>query len=166
MDSPEYYRPTRELWLYPTLEDLTKWGAALGDTDLISFDIETRNKQITCIGFSPHAGLAMCLPFWSQTTPGGSYWTNYTEEVHAWKWVREILTNDTPKVAQNGLYDIQYLWRKMHIPVLNYAHDTMLAHHAVQPEVPKSLDFLASIYTNEPSWKSMRSEHDLFKRDA
>jgi hypothetical protein len=34
----------------------------------------------------------------------------------------------------------------------------MLLHHAMQPEAPKGLEFLGSVYTNEASWKLMRSK--------
>ena len=36
----------------------------------------------------------------------------------------------------------------------------MLLHHALQPESPKGLDYLGSIYTNEAAWKlTVRMKH-------
>jgi hypothetical protein len=43
--------------------------------------------------------------------------------------------------------------------------DTMLLHHAMYPELPKSLGFLGSIYTNESAWKLMRQDSEELKRD-
>jgi len=40
----------------------------------------------------------------------------------------------------------------------------MLLHHAMQPEMEKGLGFLGSLYTNEPSWKFMRTDHDNLKK--
>jgi hypothetical protein len=34
--------------------------------------------------------------------------------------------------------------------------DTMIAHHAMYPEMAKSLGFLGSVYTDLPAWKPMR----------
>jgi hypothetical protein len=42
----------------------------------------------------------------------------------------------------------------------------MLLHHALQPESPKGLDFLGSVYTEEASWKLMRPRgKQTIKRD-
>ncbi len=42
--------------------------------------------------------------------------------------------------------------------------DTMLLHHALQPEMEKGLSFLGTIYTSEASWKMMRKK-DTVKRE-
>jgi hypothetical protein len=41
----------------------------------------------------------------------------------------------------------------------------MLLHHSLQPEMKKALGFLATIYTEEPSWKFMRKEVDTTKTE-
>ena len=43
----------------------------------------------------------------------------------------------------------------MGIPVPSWTDDTMILHHALQPEMEKGLGFLASIYTDEGQWKRM-----------
>jgi hypothetical protein len=35
----------------------------------------------------------------------------------------------------------------------------------LQPEMEKSLGFLASIYTQEAPWKFMRSKHETIKKE-
>jgi len=64
------------------------------------------------------------------------------------------------------LYDAQYLLDAP-IPIVlrNYIHDTSLAQHAYQPELPKALGILASLYLNEPSWKQMRASAKDAKAD-
>jgi hypothetical protein len=42
--------------------------------------------------------------------------------------------------------------------VRNYDDDTMLMHHALQPESNKGLGFLGSVYTDRSSWKTMRTK--------
>lgn len=52
------------------------------------------------------------------------------------------------------------LWRTYGVPTAHAEHDTMLLHHALQPESPKGLAYLGSVYTNESSWKlAIRLKH-------
>ncbi len=117
--------------------------------------------MITCIGFAGDPDHALCIPFVDRRTKSFSYWDNPEDELLAWNWVRTILQSPAPKEAQNGMYDIQWLWRRMGIAPRNSTLDTMLQAHALQPELPKSLGFLGSIYTNESSWKQMRTEKKI-----
>lgn len=154
---PEIRKITREFWLDPGLEDIERfynqhWLA----TARGSFDIETAAGQITCIGFAPTIDRCLVIPFFDYRQSSGSYWPTAQEEILAWRWVEKFLATSCEKVGQNGLYDMQYLWMVYGIPTGNYAHDTMLLHHALQPESPKGLDFLGSVYTNEPAWKTQR----------
>jgi len=81
----------------------------------------------------------------------------------AWNYVRRWCQK--PSVFQNGLYDIHFLWRRYGISVPNAIDDTMLMHHAFQPEMEKGLGFLASIYTDEQSWKFMRKTDTIKKEN-
>lgn len=155
-ESPDFHRPARELWLYPTLEDLPRYEKEfIEPCKELSIDIETWTDQITCIGFSPSPTSGIIIPFISELRQGKNYWENIDDELAAWSFVRRWCAMK-PSTFQNGMYDIQFLWRSYHIPVLQPTEDTMLLHHAWQPEMQKGLGFLASIYTDEPSWKQMR----------
>lgn len=158
--SPDLCRPLREIWTHPTLEDLHEYERTrLVGADLVAADIETAQDQITCIGFSPRPGSAIVIPFFRGAN--GHYWQTPGEEKEALAIVRRWLAT-YPTVFQNGMYDIHFLWRKYGIPVPKAAEDTMLLHHAWQPELEKGLGFLATIYTDELSWKFMRKgrRHD------
>lgn len=162
----EIRRPRRELWIEPTLKDIEVfYHTFLAKAGKIDLDIETRCGQITCIGFAPSKDRAICIPFTDLRKASRSYWDTLEEELEAWSWVRRICALPCAKEGQNGLYDIQYLWRVMGIPTWNYFEDTMLMHHALYSELPKGLGFLASVYTNEASWKEMRKEGGDLKRD-
>lgn len=159
---PELRRPQREIWIRPTLEDLHIYEQQfINPCELLSSDIETASDQITCIGFAPDAGSALVIPFHSKGQPDGNYWQTIEEELIAWSFVRRWLA-DKPTVFQNGMYDVQFLWRRYGIPVPLAQEDTMLLHHAWQPEMQKGLGFLATLYTDEASWKFMRKgrKHD------
>ncbi len=164
---PEIRRPQREVWIEPSLEDMERfYEQHLASASAISFDIETFGSQITCIGFAPDERVALVIPFHDPRKGSQSFWPDLQTESSAWSFIRRVLALPCPKTAQNGLYDIHFLWRGYGISVVNFEDDTMLLHHALQPESQKGLSFLGSVYTNEASWKLMRARgKTTIKRD-
>lgn len=161
---PEIIRPQREIWIEPTLEDIeTFYNLYIAPAQDISTDIETKSETITEIGFAPDPHRAIVIPFYDHTRKG-NYWATFEEERAAWNWVRRIL-KEKGHFGQNFQYDMIYLWQKMGMTIGRFADDTMLLHHAMQPEMEKGLGFLGSIYTEEPSWKFMRTDHSTLKRE-
>ena len=152
-------RPVRNIWLYPNLDDLARYEPFIAESELVSVDIETKGDQITCIGFAPSSDSALVIPFFYGENR--NYWATPTEELIAWTYIRRWLAL-RPSVFQNGMYDIKFLWQKYGVPVPLALEDTMLLHHAWQPEMEKGLGFLATLYTDEASWKFMRKgkKHD------
>ena len=156
---PEIRRPACEIWIEPTLEDIDDFFTRYVRTgcELLSTDIETTGSRITCIGFAPSAARAIVIPFDDERAKGGSYWPDRAAEAAAWALVRGVLLDGTiPKLFQNGLYDIAFLWRSYGIGVRGCREDTMLLSHALQPESLKGLAYLGSVYTDHGSWKSDR----------
>lgn len=150
---PEFRRPSRKIWLRPTLLDLANYERDfIRPADSLAADIETKQDQITCIGFAPSPETAIVIPFFCEN--GANYWPSLQEELSAWSYVKHWLAMK-PTTFQNGLYDINFLWSRYGIPVPLATEDTMLLHHAMQPELEKGLGFLASCYTEEASWKFM-----------
>ena len=157
MEFPDIRRPERQIWINPTIEDIELFTEHyIIGAKILSFDIETARKQITCISFAPTKDKALVIPFVDKTKPGYNYWENPKDEVRAWLLIKGLLALPMPKLGQNGIYDLQYLWKPHGIAVRNYAEDTMLLHHALYIELKKDLGFLGSIYTDEASWKLMR----------
>lgn len=160
---PQIKRPKRYIHLEPTLADIEEfYEKHIAPAPYIACDIETKADTITEVGIATSASRALVIPFWSRAR--GNYWSTQEEERAAWEWVRRILETK-PQVGQNYQYDMQYLWRKMGIACKGFAGDTMLLHHALQPEMKKGLGFLGSVYTNEPSWKFMRTDHSTMKKE-
>lgn len=155
----EVRRPERKVYYDPEFRDLQEIEDVLTSAHVLGTDIETKNRTITCIGFAPDQYSAYVIPFYDPRRPSGSYWHSVEEEVEAWNMVERVLASSVPKVFQNGLYDIQYILR-MGLKLRGCEHDTMILHHAMYPELQKSLGFLGSIYTNEASWKLMRPRGD------
>ena len=164
---PEIRRPKREIWIEPTAEDVRRFIADHIRSDrVLSVDIETTGTRITCIGLG-YSELAIVIPFDDERAKNGSYWATAELEHTIWKLVAGVLSNTSiPKLFQNGLYDIAFLWRSMKVKVYGAAEDTMLLHHALQPEMVKSLEFLGSVYADEGAWKYMRKRTKTIKRDA
>lgn len=159
-------RPTeREIWLDPTVDDLLVFQGRY-ISNFLSVDIETERRMVSCISLSPSPYISLVLPFLDRKALGYSYWKTPQEERYAWCWLRALMEDPSIyKLLQNGTYDIQYLWRCLHIKTLGYRFDSMIRHHSQQPELPKSLEFLGSVYTNERSWKGMRKDSKTTKRE-
>ena len=157
----EIFRLRRNIWTSPSVEDLWTWWNLHGkNSPLISIDIETvKSSLISEVGFAASKTEAIHIPFILEDKARrhfSLYWESFSDEIKAWKFVRHVCECSTPKIGQNILYDIQYLWKVMGIRVKNLAHDTMLQHHALFPGMDKGLGFLASIYCNERTYKGLR----------
>lgn len=163
---PELRRPKREIWIEPDLHDLVRFERdyIIPSPDL-SVDIETAGDQITCVGFAPSRERAIVVPFIDPLQHDGNYWRSLRDELVAWDFVRRWIRGATRVVGQNFLYDMTFLWRGYGIPVPTAANDTMLLHHALQPELEKGLGYLATIYTDELAWKFMRTKHETIKQE-
>lgn len=164
---PEIRRPVRTIYTEPSLSDL-EWfyNEHITNARFLAFDIETSGDQITCIGFAPSRGISLVIPFVDLRKSDRSYWPSIEDELVAWSWVRRYLGTQSKKIAQNGLYDTSFLWRQYGITVNNVEHDTMLLHHALQPESEKGLGFLGSVYCDDIAWKSDRPRgKSTIKRD-
>ena len=162
---PELRRPKRLIYMEPTLQDIEDFYLEfLVPSPFISCDIETKALTITEVGMSDASGEhAIVIPFWKRPAADGNYWKTLAEEASAWAIIRRICAAH-PLVGQNFAYDMTYFWSTVGIPCPQFIGDTMLLHHSLQPEMEKGLGFLGSIYTNEPSWKFMRTDHDQLKR--
>jgi DNA polymerase len=162
----------RRLWINPTMAEIASvyYRFKAQPSLLLGADIETCPgiAQITTFSFaSTNEGI--CIPVWDRhgTKDGHNYWPTVEEEVQAWRWIERYAQLPNPKVLQNGLYDSQYsLDAPVQIRFRNWSEDTAIMQHSYQPELPKALGTLSSIYLNEPSWKQMRAAaKDMNKAD-
>jgi uracil-DNA glycosylase family 4 len=132
----------RELILDPQGKD--RWeikDMLLSPKKIITYDIEYIGSKLLCVSFANNLDWAVSIK---------------TSAPSDLEYVREILLSGLPLNAQNGIFDCSILewWYKM--PVIQaLKYDTMLAAHAANPELPKGLDFLCSIHTDQPYYKDM-----------
>ncbi len=161
----EIRRPSRKIIVNPSLEEIVRWTAETlcMRPPVLGCDVETAHGQITCISFARSRSQALTVPFMLKSKE--SYWPKLWQEQDALEQCRRLLESEIPKVGQNFLYDLQYIY-KYGIRPRRLCHDTMLLHHSLWPEMKKGLGFLGSIYTSEPAWKLMRRKKaDTEKRE-
>lgn len=153
---PEIVRPKRVVKVPENRGDLDVIEKTLLAQSRLTLDIETKLGQITCIGFGVSPELSYCIPITDSRKSDWNYWSA-EDEAYAIKVVKTICENPSIKKGlQNGVYDIQYLWAVWNIRTMGFDDDSMIMHHSLYSELPKSLGFMGSVYTNEASWKLMR----------
>lgn len=108
--------------------------------EIISVDIETtkKDKSIICVGFGVSPDKAYSFP-WDQLS---------------YVYIKEILESNNTKIFHYGYgFDIEIL--HLHgIEVSGRIEDTYFMTHSLDPLLPKGLDFLTSVHTLEPYYKS------------
>lgn len=150
----EYHPPREKFLTSPTLGDLesfVKKSCARGAT--IAVDIETTGlrpdkSDIFVVGLADGPEHAISVPFLEHGYK--PYWVNGDE--HEAKKLLERLLAECPTMFQNALFDVTHL-RYHGYEVRNVAHDVLLMHHAIHPELPHNLGYIVSIYGQTPYWK-------------
>lgn len=96
------------------------------------------------------------VPFTDYRKVTRCYWPTLDLEMQAMEAVRAVLESPVPIVGQNyGGYDALWLLEKYNIRTMNFREDTRLEHHALYPELKKSLEFLGSGYSEQGPWKKL-----------
>lgn len=125
----------------------------------VSIDIEGGVTGMSCLSIATSPQHSFIVPF--TTTDGVSFWSEEYED-QLWDTLSCICSDPhITKIFQNGLYDLFVLAYAYKLTVLGPFEDTMLKHWEAYCELPKGLDFLASIYTKQPPWKDDRTTPDL-----
>ncbi len=146
---PEKRLPIRQYVTDPRGMELEEWTQKLCESEYLATDIETvkKSKHILCVGFSPSKDVGVCI------VPG------HHEGKRA---IERILASDAAKIFQFGTFDTLQLSdngytirdpkaERFERP---YYWDTLIAQHVEAPELPRSLEYLTSIYTREPYYKT------------
>lgn len=166
-EGPGLIWPDKTVILAPTLTEIIDYtDNELMKSSLICPDIETGWGQMTCIGFAANPYSSICIPFIDLSKPNKSYWPSVDHEFLALMIVKKIMESPIPKLGQNfAAYDAFWLLDRYGIKTMNLLHDTRLLHHALYPELPKSLSFMAGSYTMQGAWKKWGHKGQQEKRD-
>lgn len=120
----------------------------------ITFDIEIKNLELNCISFCSSSDDGISIPF---VGPKGDMW-NPVEEAKIMKAIARILSSQTiRKQGQNLIFDTHFLLRKYGIRSKNL-DDSMLAFHTLFPQLPKGLDMITSLFTDQAYYKDEGKE--------
>lgn len=165
---PDAYNPQWDFLIRPSYEatmeilDNLLANAELGPM-LLSLDIETICRHISCLGIAWSTTSAICIPFMDQ---GKHYWEEH-EEVAIIQKLKTLLTHpNTFSVGQNFAgYDNQHFAKHWGFtPDLRF--DTMIAQHTLYPGMAKSLDVLSSLYCHyHRYWKDELKDYNKMPED-
>lgn len=152
-DFPEIILPVRDIKIKPTFPEVMHYldniKSMNKEGDLIAFDIEVVNEEVSCISFAKTPTDVMSIPFIFH----GTDYFNPDQELDIWLMIASILEDERiKKVGQNLIFDCSFLYRKMGIKVRN-VEDTMIIQAIMYPDFPKGLDFITSMWTSEPYYK-------------
>lgn len=108
---------------------------------ILTLDIEYIGSSLLCVGVTTSSDCAFVIPI---------------EGLDDLMYMQSIVTAGLGINAQNSMFDAGILEWHYKIPIMQrVVFDTLLAAYAAAIELPKSLDFLLSIYTDIPYHKGM-----------
>jgi len=147
--SPALELPHRTLQICRNSGELFEFLEKYKDYRKMSTDVEAGGHGLPiCIGIAFTKGHGMTVPLWNRdgisTIPDsdiGTIWAMMAQTL----WEKDI-------VGQNFNYDRDKL-RRLGFAIQRIYSDTLLKAFAINPELPKRLAFLTSIYTREPFYK-------------
>lgn len=154
---PGVFYPKYQFKLNPTFSQCLEYLDFIDTLDFYTCDIEIGyvghdldpKAQCTRISFAWSDLEAISIPY------ADGNWTR-EEEAKLWLKTAQVLEKVGPtRCFHNGCFDIQFLLFIHKILIPPPYDDTMVAHHIVYPDFAKSLDFCASLHTDQPYWKDM-----------
>lgn len=144
---PEIRYPLYESHIDPDQGTLQLLMDEMVESRMVSIDIETFGQTLACVGFTSSEKWGLCLTF---------------ENPVAWEVSEYLLQTQTPKMFQFGAFDINWLKYFYQWETRGYGEgqgwDTYIASASLMPEFPRGLDFLTSIYTAFPYYKTERKD--------
>lgn len=151
--------------LYPTLADIEDFADEVQGLGAYSLDIESAGDHIICVGMTAvnldtgAIGTTVCLRFRSRG--GGLYWHRWADHLRACELLQELLLLPVPKIFQNGItFDVPEL-KAIGFDIVGPYVDTMHLAHVAYCEMPKSLQFLGTLYLGAPVWKTLVDDEEL-----
>lgn len=145
-------------------EDFKKALGIFKQALIISIDIETdQHARITCVSYTCLNGdgkttYSCVVPFFDFGKP---HFADARDWERAIRYMRIYNSLDAPKLMFNAGYDASYFIRDRAAPV-NLTLDMMGVAHSCWSELPKSLDFVLSLW--DPHYIQWKHEADLARK--
>ena len=67
--------------------------------------------------------------------------------------LRKLAQQTSLAIFHNAVFDLTWLYGEFAIEFMEAPHDTMIMHHILLPDQPKSLEFCSSLWLSIPAWK-------------
>lgn len=146
-----YTRPTDNFTIDPRGLDLEECIHEIINNKVVSCDIESKkdSSYIRCVGFGLSNSRAICL-------------ANHTYDgldLSLYNALNRIFSANLNLVFHNNLFDVPMLGLNGVEADISY-FDTMVAQHILEPEMPRNLAYLTSLYTDRPYYKGMVKDDD------
>lgn len=137
-------RMVRELITNPDNNDLEDLYEEALREGTVCADIEAFGYNLACVGFATIPQRAVCVPA-------------DTEE--RLDFIRRLIGDGrVAKVFHNSPYDVPFFEHRCGIRVAGQVEDTLAMAQALQPELPRDLATLTSLYTDQPYYKDMATD--------
>jgi DNA polymerase I-like protein with 3'-5' exonuclease and polymerase domains len=121
--------PKRLHWLFGKLQDSPEFAFDIETNHPTNNDrIEPEDVVIGCMSFSWAKDQAACLPLYTGFEKN-TFWPDPAVFNRILDRLADVLDGSAEKVAQNGKFDVKWIWQVLGIKVGNFVFDTMLAHH-------------------------------------
>jgi DNA polymerase-1 len=147
--SPSYDLPNRVIQICNNSGELYEFLERYKDCKKMSVDIEAGGHCLPiCIGLAFSPNHAMTVPLWNKD---GISTIPDSDLTACWMMLANVLW-EKDIVGQNFNYDRDKL-RRLGFAIRHIHSDTLLKAFAINPELPKGLAFLTSVYTREPFYK-------------
>ncbi len=147
---PELILPQRTLQICKSSYELQEFRVRYKDKIRMWADIEAMGTCIpACIGLAFNRYHGMCVPLWNDN---GISNIPTADLVQCWIILAEMLY-EKEICGQNFNYDRDKI-RRLGFIIRKLVSDTMYKAFAINPELPKSLAFNTSIFTEEPFYKN------------
>jgi len=156
--SPELVGRERRHLVSPTQFEVEKFVEYVKYNEsnlLLSVDIETWGRTLSCVGFAVSPDYSITLP------------TTSKEQRETFLPMVQLLADTRcPKILQNGLYDTYWL-DGYGIRLRNWQWDTLAMAHALNPGDEYALDYLCSIYVPDYRyWKDEAKDAEEIRKYA
>ena len=161
----KFHLPNRRILYKPNAGECVDFLTDLRKTrNLVSFDIEggVETAGIKCVSFCNRSDEILTVPLRNGARYiNGNYFSNTDQEVQVWQAISALLSDPSvPKLAHNLYYELFVMLWNHGIVIRNLCEDTMFMQWELMAELDKDLGTVASIYTDEPYYKTERKIDD------
>lgn len=142
--------PVRRLEIARNSSDVQKFFAQYNGQKIAANDIESVKCVPSCMSFAFNRHHAMSIPLLPGLINTSS---SLSDTAESWRYIQNKYL-ELGIVGQNFKYDEHKLTNPCGFGGIRLHADTAMMAHVLYPEFPKALEFLTSVFTREPYYKS------------